>query len=482
MNAINEETSIIDFLLSHKKSNPVSFHMPGHKGSKFYKKLGYHEFLDNITDCDITEIHGADNLFQAETIIKYTEERYKRLYDVKKSYLLINGTSCGLISAILSSVKPGEKLIMARNSHKSIFNAVELGNISPVYVHPKLVESYGIGGEIEADEIKKIVSENKDAKAVVLPSPNYYGICSDIEKIADIVHSAGMILIVDQAHGAHLKFFEGYNLYPKAAESCGADIVVNSIHKTLGSFTQSAVMNVVTDSINLELLEDKLQSIESTSPSYLLMASLDINAKILEDKGCDVIGEWHEELNGFYYKAKLIQGLKIINTGENMDSTKINLDMSAIGISGPELENLLMKENIYVELVTGNIVMCMTGVGNEKEDYERLLSALKKISEDRIKTYKGEEQTDLYDYVGLIKSISAQESAISMPKEKVKLNIDLSEDCICAVSIIPYPPGIPLICPGEPITKEAIRYVKYLRESGQKVMGIDENNCIVVGK
>src|SRR5665647_1872789 len=239
-------TKIEEFVLEHAAEKPVSFHMPGHKGSGFYKRFGYVDFMNNFFDYDITEIEGADNLFQREGIIKAVSEKYARLYGVKQSFLLINGTSCGLISAILATVPKGKKIVMARNSHKSVFNALNLAGIEPIYAYPELIEDWKISGAITSFEIEEILRRNPDAEAVILPSPNYYGICSDIEEISEIVHKFGKILIVDQAHGAHLNFFNHYKIegFPLAAERAGADIVVNSTHKTLASLTQSAVLNV----------------------------------------------------------------------------------------------------------------------------------------------------------------------------------------------------------------------------------------------
>ena len=189
-------------------SDSARFHMPGHKGSRIYRENGYGDFLDKIMDCDITEIPGADNLFQTEGIISETMKKYENLYEVKKSYLLVNGSSGGLIAAILACVKPGGKLIMARNSHKSVFNALGLASIEPVYAYPEEAEGCGILGEITAEEIARCMDENPEADAVILPSPNYYGICSDVRSISEEVHKRGKVLIVDQAHGAHLRFFE----------------------------------------------------------------------------------------------------------------------------------------------------------------------------------------------------------------------------------------------------------------------------------
>ena len=468
------ETPILSFLLEHADKHTVSFHMPGHKGSAIYKKYGYGEFLEKIMDCDITEIIGADNLYQTEGILKEAQEEYAKLYGVKRAYILVNGTSAGLIAAILASVPQGGKIILARNCHKAIYNALVLGGIQPVYAYPSMIEEYGISGEITPEEISRCLAENPDASAVVFPSPNYYGICSDITKIAEIVHAAGKILIVDQAHGAHLKFFSdcGYPL-PKSAEECGADIAVNSIHKTLASFTQSALLTFNTDKVDHYVLEDKLQMIMSTSPSYLLMASLDINADILKHHKEQAIAEWYEALSFFYEEAAKIDGLEVIRT-DALDITKINLDMSAFGLSGAELEQLLLEKGIYAELTTGNILMCMTGIGNTKEDMKKTLAALKEIASSRPKKAAVHEKPPAV--------LEARFELCAVPQHKVRIPLGEGEGRICAQSIIPYPPGIPFICPGEKITAEVITYIKALRSAGEKVIGVNAEGEITVGE
>ena len=466
--------SLLNFLPEHAALNPVSFHMPGHKGSQLYKKLGYGEILDKLMDCDITEIPGADNLFQTEDVILEIMEKYKKLYGSKKSYLLVNGSSVGLIAGILSCTKRGDKVIMARNSHKSIFNAMRLGGLDPVYLFPEILEGHGILGGISPDEVVRLMDENPDAGCVVLPSPNYYGICSDIRAIAEACHERNKVLIVDQAHGAHLKFIgEGY---PMSAEEGGADIVINSTHKTLASWTQTAVMNVMSDRVDLNVIEDNLQILESSSPSYPLMLSLDINADILLDeaKKEKLFGEWKEAVDMFYSAAGQIPGLKIIED-PMLDRTKLNMDMGDLGLTGNELEVLLNERGIFVELVTGNIIMGMTGIGTTKEHVERLVTALRDIaSERRTEDCAGaKEQSDILTF---------KPERAPVPEEKESVLIDDCAGRVCAGSIIPYPPGIPLLCPGEVITKELIDYVKKLRSMGEKVIGVSSAGEILVGK
>lgn len=466
---------IRQFLLEHAALEPVSFHMPGHKGSRIYRENGYGDFLDAIMDCDITEIPGADNLFQTESIIAQTMEKYRELYEVKKSYLLINGSSGGLISAVLAAVSRGGKLVMARNCHKSIFNALPLGDITPVYAYPQTIEEYGVLGGVSAEEIAKCLDENPEAEAVLVPSPNYYGICSDIKAIAEEVHKRGKILIVDQAHGAHLKFFSKYGAgdFPKAAEEQGADIVLNSIHKTLASWTQSALLNVCTERVDLNALEDKLQTLESSSPSYPMMATLDISADLLLEKGEGLMRAWAENLDFFYEEAKKIPGLVIMEE-ETLDRTKMNIDMSAYNINGNELEELLMEKGIFLELVTGNIIMCMSGIGNRRCDYERLLEGLKTIVAER----KMSGEREMRQPEALTERLERTE----LPKEKIYVPIDEAAGKVCAASIIPYPPGVPIACPGEILTAEVLGYVKARRAADEKVIGITADGKVAVGK
>ena len=499
---------VTQFLIDHADKDPVSFHMPGHKGARLYRRYGYEAFLEHIVDCDITEIVGADNLFQTESIIADTMAKYRALYDAKASYLLINGSSGGIIASIMACVPQGGELIMARNCHKSVFSGLTLGGIRPVYAYPSMVEEYGITGPVEPAEIARLMEEHPDACAVILPSPNYYGICSDIRAIADIVHAAGKYLIVDQAHGAHLKFFEDGSGaacdtfgVPESAETQGADLVINSTHKTLCSFTQSAVLNVpnVSRFDDLLTLEDKLQQMESTSPSYLLMASLDINADILADHRDELIRAWRDNLNYFYREAAGIEGLSFMRVQDGahqaMDMTKINLDMSACGLDGHRLEEALLKREVYAELVTGNILMCMTGIGNRREDYDRLLAALREISEARTIGLNQPEAASgaSNQTAGASNQAAAATTAGAalwtkrrtlheVPRVKELVPLEQSAGRICASSLIPYPPGIPLICPGEEISAEEIDYIISLRDQGDKVIGVGADGRIAVGK
>ena len=467
--------TLTEFLLQHKDRQPVSFHMPGHKGSAIYREHGYSPFLDSIMDCDITEIPGADNLFQTEGVLKHTMDRYSSLYGTKESYLLVNGSSGGLIAAILTAVPRGGKLVMARNCHKSIFNALSLGDITPVYAYPQTVEAYGILGSVSPAEVARCLDEHPDASAVILPSPNYYGICSDVAAIAEEVHSRGKVLIIDQAHGAHLNFFAKHHLpgFPACAEAAGADLVINSIHKTLASFTQTALLNLCTDRVDKYDLEDRLQAVESSSPSYPMMASLDLNADLMENHGEALMKDWAENLQWFYETAeKEVPGIRIMRH-ELLDATKLNIDMSAYGLNGNELEERLMERDIFVELVTGNILMCMTGIGNRRCDFEKLLEALKEIAAGRQCTEQKPQQP---------RAVTASLEMTAVPVRKERVKLEDAAGRVCASSVIPYPPGIPIVCPGEIFDEEVIAYIAARRRAEEKVIGVDELGRVAVGR
>lgn len=487
--------------------------MPGHKGRRFYEKYAPEAaaLFDRSPDYDITEIPGADNLFQPETVIRRVMDRYRSLYESRETYLLINGSSAGLMAAILTAVPQGGKLIMARNCHKSVFNGARLGGITPVYAWPEIIEEYGICGEVTAEEVERAVSEAPEASAVLVTSPNYYGICSDIEAIARVAHSHGMVLIVDQAHGAHLPFMNK----KLAAEAGGADIVIDSTHKTLASFTQTAIANICSDRVDLDVFQDRLQMLESTSPSYILMASLDLNAQILESRGAELMEQWRENLMYFYRRYKEIPGLSLM-THPALDPTKLNLDMSALGLAGADLEDELIKRGIYTELTTGNIAMAMTGIGNDKSDYDRLLAALAEISENAMATAAAasasgtaEGASATGDAAAAVSCASAaavpctspncdsfaacdlshierqanshKPETVSVPDKTESVHYTEAAGRISAGLIIPYPPGRPLICPGEIMDETILRYAFVLRQRGEKVIGMTADGFVRVG-
>ena len=490
---MDRHKTMLEYLNGYTRAEQASFHMPGHKGYDFFEREGYGDIFKRFPDYDITEIAGADNLFKPRGIIKKLMKRYSRYYHAEKSYLLINGSSSGIVAAIMATIKPGEKLIMDRSSHKSAVNGIALAGGVPVYIYPESVVEYGITGEMTAEEVEKALEKNPDAKAVFITSPNYYGICSDIEAISEVVHSKGKILIVDQAHGAHLKGFYDTGRLPfgvKDAERSGADIVVNSIHKTMASFTQTAVINICTGTVSGGKIRDALQMVESSSPSYLMMLSMEMNMEICERRGRKLADEWLDMLSKFREEAKDIKGLQIVNHSK-LDPSKLNLDMSSCGITGKELSVMLMERGIYTELHRGGICLAMTGIGNRWEDYQILLNALKDISR---KAEKSNSKICEKDVLGTKetfanplldeKNIESENQQIahnfgsSFSKDWEKVHFSFAVGRISARPIIPYPPGIPLIVGGQVIDRKVLEEALALMESGCSVMGIDKKGFV----
>jgi lysine decarboxylase len=509
-------------------------------------------FLRALPDCDVTEIPGADNLFQAEGVIADLQRRYAALYEVRRSYALVNGSSGGILAAVLAAVPRGGKLILARNSHKSVFNALRLGGIRPVYAYPEILGAAredhhgGLGGErglagaILPETVEALLAAHPDASAVILPSPNYYGICSDIRRIAQAVHAAGKTLIVDQAHGAHLKLFRKYGMrsLPESAEEQGADLIICSTHKTLASFTQSAILNVCSERVDDADIEDWLQAVESTSPSYILLATLDANARLLAAHGGTLLREWEENLAYFYRAAAKIDGLRCLRPAETppgrrlaaadpgvrrpetraagkpgagpeaaraggwpeaaragvgpeaaragvgptlFDSTKLNLSLAERGLSGAAVEARLIRDfRIYPELCSGDWLMCMTGIGNTRAHYDALIDALREVAGGAGNMFRSGTNANRPDVPS---SAAVQEAELfPVPAEKERVPLEEAPGRVCAQAVVPYPPGVPLVCPGERFTAETVRHAKTLREAGEKVIGVDREGKVAVGR
>ena len=533
---MKDRVSLTDFLMYHKETHPISFHMPGHKGrSTLYGIYGFGDFVKNVVGNDITEIPGADALQQPRERIKDIMEGYAGLYGAKHTELLVNGSSAGLMASILGSVPRGGKLLMGRNSHKSVYGALRLGGIDPVYIMPEIDSETGLQLGLDPDKIETALIEDPSIKAVLVTSPNYYGVLSDIERIASIVHLHGRILIVDQAHGAHLKFFDYLRsedgLPHRAAENCGADIVVDSTHKTLLSFTGSAILNICTERPDVSRISELLRMLQTTSPSYLLMGSLDINQQILRMDGYNLIKNWDSDIKYFYQEAAQIAGLGLIDRID-LDETKVSITMSALGLSGPELAEELEKRNIWVELTHGDYVMLMTGLGNERGDYEDVLSALRDLSAHhggRIQDVEPESTTSktesaaqnaaqkqakneaqamakneaqamakneaqvanknasqAVDKIAELRTPSSDSALIErleqrkIPDTYEEIPLYSAEGRVLYESIIPYPPGTPIACPGEVLSKSVILYVRDQLVAQHVVLGVDEEGRVKV--
>lgn len=456
---------ILDELMKNNKNNLISFHVPGHKNGKIYDLLGYKDLLESIYKMDTTEIIGTDNLHSPEGIIKKSQEKASKVFKSDKTYFLVNGTTCGIQASIMSICNDNDKILVNRDCHHSVINACILGNINPVYIDYKLDNDYFIlEGVLEEDVIKSI-DENLDAKALVLTYPTYYGAAYDLEKICEYAHKKNMVVIVDEAHGAHLGLSEKL---PKTALEQGADIVIQSTHKTLPSFTQSSMLHIKGGKVDSSKISEILRIIETSSPSYLLMSSLEIATEIYEKYGRDLMDKLLENIDNF---IKDISKNDFVEVYNKFDKTKIFISLKKLGITGYELEKILRKNNIQVELSNYYGVLLICTISNDYDDFKSIKNAINNIITDKKDEYFEELKTINYPKI-IPKKILNPREAFYKNKKSVKIYDSIGQ--ISGEYIIPYPPGVSILSPGEIITKEIIDYILYLKE--MNISGISDTS------
>ncbi|WP_195940840.1 aminotransferase class I/II-fold pyridoxal phosphate-dependent enzyme [Romboutsia sp. 1001713B170131_170501_G6] len=459
------KTEIINQLREIVETNLISFHVPGHKLGKIYDKLGYSDIVKNIYKMDTTEIPGTDNLHSPEGIIKKSQERASKVFKSDVTYYLVNGSTCGIQGAIMALCNPKDKIIVNRDCHQSVINSCILADIEPIYILSKIDKETNIQEGIHIEEAKKIIDNNLGAKAILLTYPTYYGRTFDLKEICDYAHKHKIAVIVDEAHGAHLGLSDRL---PKTALEEGADIVIQSTHKTLPSFTQSSMIHIKGDRVDRQKLSTMLRIIESSSPSYMLMSSLELAVDIYETKGNELMEELLDNIEKFKEKNKNTS-FDIYNED---DKTKLFLSSKKLGMTGYELEDLLReKYNIQVELANYYGVLLICTIGNTKEDLDRLSEAL----EDMSNRYKRDSYIECLEYPVVIpEKVLNPREAFYKNKKSVKIYESIGQ--ICAEYVIPYPPGVSLLSPGEVITKEIIDYVILCHKKGMNINGIKDSN------
>lgn len=463
--------SLYDKLIEYNKSDYYGFHMPGHKRNEkmFGTRLPY--------GIDITEIDGFDDLHHAETLIKDQEERAARLYKAEETHFLVNGSTVGILSAILGVTNRGDKILVARNCHKSVYNAMELNGLRPIYIYPEYEKDLQINGEVSGEKIEILLNENPDIKAVMIVSPTYDGVLSDVEKIAQIVHKRGIPLIVDEAHGAHFGF---HPYFPENSNVKGADIVIHSVHKTLPSLTQTALIHINGEIVDREKVRKYLHMLQSSSPSYILMASIDRCMELLESEGDTLFELYVQRIDVLRTELQGLKHLEILQT-EQFDRSKFLISVKKTGITSKKLADILLHTyHLQMEMTGGTYVLAMTALGDTKEGFERLKRALFEIDQ----SLSDEKQEDHLP-------VELPKLPLVCTNEEIERKKCGNEELILWKASIGristeyayvYPPGIPLIVPGEQITQEAIQVLALYAELGFSVEGIKVENYIGVLK
>lgn len=466
-------------LIEYCKSEYYPMHMPGHKRNAAWNMESY--------GIDITEIDGFDNLHQAEGIIKEGESRAARVFGSEESHYLINGSTCGILSAISAVYKKGKTLIVARNCHKSVYHALLLNEAKAEYLYPKYDKRFCINGGISPDEVERMIADRgSEICGVLITSPTYDGVVSDIARIVEIAHEKKIPVIVDEAHGAHFAV-DGDS--PKSAVACGADIVIQSLHKTLPSLTQTAILHVNGALVDRNCLRQYLQIYQTSSPSYVLMASISRCIDWLETEGKKEYAAFHEKLDKFHAMTDNLKHLHILRKRDYFDDKKSESDyavydydeskvlISTVGtkMSGKELSDLLRKEYyVEMEMAAKDYALGIFTAMDTDAGMTRLANALIDIDaaldrdckETSSKKLQGECENPKENTAQYPRSIRIHTIADALKKEQETVTFDKALERECAEFIYVYPPGIPLLAPGEYVSKEIYSLLGQLQEKG----------------
>ena len=477
---MKKEELLIQRLKQYQRSDMYPFHMPGHKRAEGLKV----HFPDPFS-VDITEIDGFDNLHHPEGILKDSMEWASGLYGSDRTWYLVNGSTCGLLSAISAAVSYGGKILASRNCHKAVYHGIYLNHLEAVYVYPQSVPELGIQGGILPEDVEKALKEDPDIQAVLIVSPTYDGIVSDVKAIAKIVHKAGLPLIVDEAHGAHFSYGDAF---PKSALELGADAVIQSVHKTLPSLTQTALLHVKNNRpdgecyLDIKKIEQYLQIYQSSSPSYVLMASIE-NSIFLMDQ-CrkeGKVAELEAALLKIRKKLGKMKGLRLVDrdlAGKagifDVDISKIVVSVRGTGLTGEMLSQILReKYHLEMEMCGADYVTAIAAIGDSEKGLKRLKKALLEIDKEL-------EKNGNICNNGKEDSVYSRQAETVMPVFKAmdgeKEAVPLKKSCgrICGEFAYIYPPGIPLLAPGERITKEILETLSDYIEKGLPVQGLED--------
>lgn len=449
----------------------VPFYCPGHKGGRTFGE----EFIHSIAALDVNNLPDTDTLHCPKGAILQAEHLLAEAYGVKKSFILVGGSTLGNQASVMSCVSPGDKILVQRNAHKSIVASLIYTGAVPVWLSPASDTTFSIGHGITTKQLEAACKAHPDAKAVVLLNPTYFGTVADIKTLAEIVHRHGKLLIVDQAHGAHFHF---HDALPLGAEAVQADFIVQSFHKTISALSQAAVLHVNTSRISETKVRKVLQSLQTTSPGYPIMISIDLARREMATKGHMLLEELLQISRWARNELRAIDGIELLGLENidpekgifNIDETKLVIGTKKWGISGYRLMNLLINHfAIQPELAGPTYILCILSIGNTKEDLQRLVSALREIHKNKQQYEKAEELKALgtlrLDTVFKLEPEMQQtpREAFYAPSSNIGLESSLGR--VASEIVTPYPPGIPILMPGEVISKEIIEFLQALKEA-----------------
>lgn len=457
---------LLHHLQAYGETDTYPFHMPGHKRNtaRLGNALPY--------SMDITEIDGFDDLHAPDGILKDLNDRLCALYGAKHSFALVNGSTCGILAGIAAATQRGDKILLARNCHKSVYNAVELLGLVPVYIRPPTDETTGIAGSIAPESVAEALKKHKDIRLCVLTSPTYDGVISDIRAIAALLHAKDIPLLVDEAHGAHLVFTQNKAL---SAVAAGADIVIHSLHKTLPALTQTAAAHLCTDRIPPVAFQQKLSVFETSSPSYVLLASISECVRILEKKAETAFKTYEKQLTDFSKQCKTLTHIIVLCKGNDglelhpvffaFDGGKLPIVTANTNTDGVSLLQKLRAEyKIEGEMAAVSYALLMTSVCDTDEGFSRLFAALREID----RTLQPAAVPPQFTPVPLPPVVFSPDEAAKQTGARMPLQNAVGKTSLNTVWC--YPPGVPLLVRGERVTKEIADALENAKAHGLKVI------------
>jgi arginine/lysine/ornithine decarboxylase len=458
-------TPLFKALVEHNNKNPISFHFPGHKNGQNIQSEASH-FFEQILKMDVTELSGLDDLHSPEGVILEAEQLLAELFQTRKSFFLVNGSTVGNLAMIMAACRENDTVLVQRNCHKSVLNALRLAKVRPVFLEPEYDHDWKVATCVNVDTVKEAIGLYLNVKAIILTYPNYYGIVSDLEGIIKEAHLHHIPVLVDEAHGAH---FNIGHPFPASAVQLGADIVVQSAHKTLPAMTMGSYLHVNGHLVDVNKVKDYLQIFQSSSPSYPIMASLDLARKYLATYTQQDLDALQKSIKHFKAELENIPGIKVLSyPNQQGDLLKVTIQ-TRCNLSGFELQMRLEEEAVYTELADPYNVLLVLPLLKEGQRYPfgETGRKIKKVC----KNLPFQEQKSKMT----LSNRKVSELAISyMEMDKIEsMDVLIAEAVgfVCAETIIPYPPGIPLLLKGEEITNERVNQLQRLLETGARFQG-----------
>ncbi|NMG08007.1 aminotransferase class I/II-fold pyridoxal phosphate-dependent enzyme [Brasilonema sp. UFV-L1] len=484
------QTPLLDTLKACAERFHAAFYTPGHKRGQGISKSLSDVFGKAVFRADLPELAELDNLFAPSDVIQQAQQLAVQAFGASQTWFLVNGSTCGIEAAILATCGTGDKIILPRNVHSSAIAGLILSGAIPIFVYPEYDPVLDIAHSITPSAVQAALEKHPDAKAVFMVYPTYYGVCGDVEAIASLTHQYNIPLIVDEAHGAHFAF---HPQLPTSALAAGADLTVQSIHKVLGALTQASMLHVQGNRIDIDRVSKALQLVQSTSPSYLLLASLDAARQQMALYGKELMSRTLELAQEARTRISQIPGLSVLEIppsplgkgGEGgkgaspgfvaLDKTRLTVTVSNLGLTGFEAEEILNdKLGVTAEFSSLQHLTFIISLGNTQKDIEQLVQAFIILAKKYRKTPSPaysllmERGNDLFSITGNSIQISPRE-AFFAPTETLPLQE--TSGCICAEIICPYPPGIPILMPGEIISQFALEYLQHIQKLGGFISG-----------